>query len=159
VNGRIPDPLSAVLHLLHTAGDPEASAGIQGPEVAGAQPALGIDGLRGGLGIVIVAEHDAEAAREDLPDGAGRLQGVRLRIPNGHLRLGQWLADGFAIVGGGDAQDARTLGLAVNDVEGATELRRIRRTSSGGNASASGIAFAHARKTPPTVVSSTGWSF
>jgi hypothetical protein len=60
-----------------------------------------------------------------LPDGAGRLHGVCLRITNGHLRLCQGLADGFVIVAGGDAQEARALGLAVDDAEGGGEIVEI----------------------------------
>ncbi|MNX71346.1 hypothetical protein D3C86_1026580 [compost metagenome] len=52
--------------LLLAIGDGQVAVVAQGAHVAGAQPAVGGDGLAGGLFVVEVAEHDVGAAGQDL---------------------------------------------------------------------------------------------
>ena len=73
-----PDPLqrgrstSVALDLK----DPEGRAGlldvVESADVAGAKPAVGIDGRGGLFGLIVVALHDAVAANLDLAVPAGR---------------------------------------------------------------------------------------
>jgi len=49
---------TADVHVLQSVGDPEVAGLVDGSDVAGVQPAFGVDGRGGGLRIVEVAEHD-----------------------------------------------------------------------------------------------------
>jgi hypothetical protein len=53
--------------VLLAVGDDEVPAGAPAPDVAGVEPALGIERLGGGIGIAPVALHDVGTARQDLP--------------------------------------------------------------------------------------------
>src|SRR5262245_23165534 len=49
-------------HVFGTAGDVEASVGPHGSQIAGVQPAFGINGAGGGFGFAVVAFHHQIAA-------------------------------------------------------------------------------------------------
>src|SRR2546423_15668801 len=57
-------------------------------EVTGVQPALRVDGLGGGLGVVEVAGHHVVSAGADLPDVAQRAGGPGGRVPDLPFGLG-----------------------------------------------------------------------
>ena len=42
-------------HFLHPAGDLQEAAPVDGAKVAGVEPAIGINGLGGGIGVIIIA--------------------------------------------------------------------------------------------------------
>ena len=44
-------------HVLDAVGDADVACVVDVPDVAGVQPAVGVDGLGGGLGVVEVADH------------------------------------------------------------------------------------------------------
>src|SRR6185369_15947092 len=54
--------------VLLAVGDGEEAV-LQHSDVAGVEPALAVDGLRGGLGLLVVALHDVRAAGQDLAVG------------------------------------------------------------------------------------------
>ncbi len=91
------------VHVLEAVGDLEVAAGIDGPDVAGVQPAVGVDRLGGRLGGVIeVSDHHHLAAREDLA-GVGQC--------DLHAREGSTagVGDGFVVVVGGVHVDTNPL--------------------------------------------------
>ena len=69
--GRIHVEAAADVHVLEPVGDPEIAVLVECPDVAGVQPAVGVDGRRGGLGIVEVAEHHVGTAQQHLTRAVG----------------------------------------------------------------------------------------
>ena len=65
-------------HVLDPADDAQVAVGVEGAEVAGVQPAVGVDRGRGRLRVVEVAAHHGVAAHEDLARLARRGVGARL---------------------------------------------------------------------------------
>lgn len=53
---------AADVHVLETVGDVEISTLVEGSDITGVQPTVGVDGLGGGLRIVEVSEHDIRSA-------------------------------------------------------------------------------------------------
>ena len=53
-------------HVLLAVGDEEEAVLVEVADVAGVQPAVGVDGLGGGLGLVPVAGHEDRAGDADL---------------------------------------------------------------------------------------------
>ena len=72
------------------------AARVHRAEVAGVQPAVGVDRRGGGLGIVVVAEHDAVAARADLADSPTGTTASVCGVADRDLGLRQRLADRLA---------------------------------------------------------------
>ena len=65
-------------HVLGAIGDADVAALVHDRDVAGVQPAVGVDRFRGGFGIVDEAAHDVVTADHDLARFAPR-DLVRLR--------------------------------------------------------------------------------
>ena len=70
-------------HVLDAPDDAQVAVGVERAEVAGVQPAVGVDRGRGRLGVVEVAAHHGLAAHDDLARLAGRGVGARRRRPCG----------------------------------------------------------------------------
>src|SRR5690606_3541290 len=94
--------------VLEAAGDGDVAALVHDADVAGVQPAVGVDGLRGRVGQVVVAEHDLVAAGADLarlPDGqrrAVRPGDLHLDLPQRRARRVQLVVRGVVRAGLGD---------------------------------------------------------
>ena len=91
-------------------------------EVTGVQPALRVDGLGGGLGVVEVAGHHVVSAGADLADVAQRRGVPGGRVHDLHFGLGQRPPDRLGLVlgpvgGPGSGDDGRGFGLRVDDGE------------------------------------------
>jgi hypothetical protein len=115
-------------HVLEASGDPAVAALVHRAEVAGVQPAVGVDRGAGRVGLVEVLVHDQVAARAELADLAGRHDLVGHGIDDLHLGRGERHADGLGLVLGGVVEarlgdDRRRLGLAVDDAEAHPEAR------------------------------------
>ena len=77
-------------HLLEPARDPAVAALVHRPQVAGVQPAVGVDRRGGGLRVAQVAVHDEVAAGADLADGPARARSsAGARVDDLHLGLRQ----------------------------------------------------------------------
>ncbi len=79
-------------HVLRPADDAQAPGVVDHAEVAGAQPAVGRQRLRGRLGIVEVVRHDAAAAQQDLA-GLARRHVAALAVDDAQLEAGPGPAD------------------------------------------------------------------
>src|SRR5215210_4427149 len=55
------------VHVLEPVGDGQVAFGVERADVAGVQPAVGVDRLRGGFIVVEVAEHHVVATKQELP--------------------------------------------------------------------------------------------
>ena len=113
-------------HLLYPAGDRDVAARIHAPEVAGMQPAVGVDGLGRRRVVVVIAQHDAGAAGADfadLVDGCGPVIGNApdrdFGLRNGLPHRVADVVDTVAVMVLGD--DRAVLGLPIKGGERATE--------------------------------------
>ena len=70
--GRVDVEAAAHVHVLQPVGDGDVAGAVHDPDVTGVQPAVDVDGLVGGLGVVEVAPHDVVAAHHDLAGLAPR---------------------------------------------------------------------------------------
>ena len=131
-------------HVLEPAVDAQVAALVHGAEVAGVQPALGVDGGGGRLGHLEVAVHRLVAAGAEL---ALLARGQRLagdRVGDLHLDLRERLADRVGLVVGavveqGLGDDAASTRSARRGSRSRTPRRAsIRRTSSAGTVDAAG---------------------
>ena len=74
-------------HVLDAVGDGDVVVGVDVADVAGVEPAVGVDGLGGRGRVVEVADHHLEAARHDLTRVAGR-HVVAVGVDDLHLDAG-----------------------------------------------------------------------
>ena len=107
-------------HVLEATGDLVVALVIDGGEVAGVEPAVGVDGVGGGVGHVVVAQHHHAAAGLEFALFAGAHFEVGVGVDQADLHVGQHLAHGGdaaldAVVGQGLGDDRRGLGEAVGD--------------------------------------------
>ena len=115
-------------HVLDAVVDVEIAVRVHVACVAGADPALGVLGLRGRLGVVVVAGHVVAREDRDLADLADG-QFVSVRIDDLDLRAGQRLAGraqplgiaGAMVLGRQEGDGAGGLGHAVALAEVAAE--------------------------------------
>ena len=73
-------------HVLHAVGDEQEAVVVEVADVAGVEPALGVDGGAGGLGLVPVALHDVRAAGAHLALGARLVEHLARRRRRGAPR-------------------------------------------------------------------------
>src|SRR5579883_1462639 len=107
-------------HLFEAAHDIDVAICIHCRQVAGVQPALGVDGLRRPVGYIVVAGHDDGAATADfaaLADRNGRACG---RVDDLDIGMWQGFADGCrlaleGVIGQGDGHGAGIFRLAESD--------------------------------------------
>src|SRR6267378_6351039 len=109
-------------HVLQSSLDRAVTPAIHRAEVAGMQPALGVDGSLGGRFVLKITMHDVIAACTYLADLADRNDLSRLLIDDLHLDVRHRRADGIGLVGDGiggpgHQGDRRALGLAEYDGE------------------------------------------
>src|SRR5436853_141187 len=69
--GRVDVDAAADDHVLLAAGDGEEAVGVLAGEVAGVEPAVGVERGGGRLGVVPVPPADVRAAQPELPHLAG----------------------------------------------------------------------------------------
>ena len=106
-------------HVLEAARDEVVSVGTAAGQVARVEPAVGVDGLGGGLGHLVVALHDVVAAGHELAvDPVGAIQ-TRLGVDDLALHVGKGRADRLgsylqAIVVAGHGTAGGGLGLTVD---------------------------------------------
>jgi hypothetical protein len=97
-------------HVLLAVGDAQVAVLVEHPDVAGVQPAVGVDGRGGGLGVVEEPGHDVVAPHDDLA-GLARRQRRTVVVDDLHLDVGDGppgrVGDGLGVVvvaaHGGDA--------------------------------------------------------
>ena len=115
-------------HVLEPALDRAIAARVHRAEVAGMQPAVGVDGGGGRLGHLEIAEHDVIAARAELAD---RRRSAPVSPVSGSTILVSMLGSGrpmvpalssIAVVGAGLRRDRRAFGLPEHDGEGRAKL-------------------------------------
>src|ERR1700758_2303073 len=58
---------AADVHVLEPVGDAQVAGVVHGADVAGVQPAVGVDGGGGGVGGIEVAQHDIRPAQQHFP--------------------------------------------------------------------------------------------
>ena len=107
-------------HILEASFHPAIAPFVHRAEIAGVQPAVGIDRLSCLLWHLEVARHHLIAAHAQLSDGAGRDDGSCRRLDDLDLGVGQRLADGLCLVlrcirGLGLGDDPAGFGLPVDD--------------------------------------------
>ena len=100
----------------------EAAVFAHDAEVAGVQPAVGLDHVCGAYGVAIVAFHDGVAAHADFSLDADRLAGAIGGGDDLDLGLGHGAAHGVdadfeRVAGVAHGDDGRGFGLAVGDDE------------------------------------------
>ena len=61
---------TADVHVLESVRDAEVARVVDGPDITGVQPAVGVDGLCRGLGVIEVAQHHVRSTQKNLA-GAG----------------------------------------------------------------------------------------
>ncbi len=83
---------AADVHLLEPADDAQVAVLVDRAEVAGVQPAVGVDDGRGELGVAPVAAHHRGGPADDLADLTGGDAGRRSRVDDAQLDLGHGAA-------------------------------------------------------------------
>ena len=112
------DVLAAALdHVLQASLDADVAALVHRREIAGVQPALGVDGAGGLLRQVVVAPRHARAAQAQLAGLGDPHLGVRQRPPDRRLAVR------LRVAGGRHHRRAARLGHAERDAELRAEAR------------------------------------
>ena len=111
-------------HILEAAGDEEGSVRIAAGQIAGMEPAVGIDGGGGGIGHFIVALHDVITAGAELAVLTVRQFLAGFGIDDLALDMGEGIADGLGaelerIGPGGHGAAGGRLGLAIDTYDAA----------------------------------------
>ena len=103
---------AADVHVFEPVGDLEVAALVEGPDVAGVQPPVGVDRRGGGLRVVEVADHHHVSARQHLTVVGERDLHTRERTSAGvgNRRI--------VVVGGARRDEAARLGQAVGGDDG-----------------------------------------
>ena len=114
-------------HVLQATFDRAVATVVHGGEIAGVEPAVGVDGLRSAVGHVVVAVHHLVAASDELTGRADRecRSGLGIDDADLHARHRRTDREGLVldrVVGPRHVEHRRAFGLAVHDRERTAEL-------------------------------------